>query len=87
VDDYMQTCSKSLETSLQFQVDEWRDFIRHNKRLIERVAEWQNPYVQIKNALQSKESQPIINNNGTIAQLVASLNQYQKVSSLCKNSG
>ncbi len=87
VDDYMQTCSKSLETSLQLQIDEWREFIKHNKRLIERITEWQNPYLQIKHALQSKESQLIINNNGTIAHLVASLNHYQKVSSLCKNSG
>lgn len=87
VADYKQSCSKALESSLQLQVDEWHKFIKHNKVLIEGIKEWRKPYLQIKHALQSNESQFIVNNNGTIAQLVASLNQYKKVSSLCKNSG
>ena len=85
VEDFRQQCATELKETLQFQVNRWKEFITDQQRVIESIPEWQQVYKQIEASFNTSDVQPIANNNGTIAHVIASLNHYKEASNHCES--
>lgn len=85
VEDFRQQCATELKETLQSQVSRWKEFITDQQKVIESIPEWQQVYKQIEASFNTSDVQPIANNNGTIAHVIASLNHYKEASNHCES--
>jgi len=71
------------------QLAEWQQILTVNKDVFLAISEWQQSYLAIVDALQNKDvlnkSHAIDNSNGTIAQVIASINRLKLARLSCSH--
>tara|TARA_R110002167_G_scaffold50595_6_gene147317 strand:- start:1360 stop:3702 length:2343 start_codon:yes stop_codon:yes gene_type:complete len=87
VHDYQQQCKDAQLIQLQTQLLAWQQLLKNNKTLFLSIDEWRASYLAIIDAFQQKETLthllPVGNFNGTITQVVASINQLKQAQQRC----
>jgi hexosaminidase len=87
VGDYQQQCHDTQLARLQTQLLTWQQLLEDNQTLFLTVDEWQASYSAIIAAFQQKETltrlQPVESFNGTIPQVIASINGLKQAQQHC----
>lgn len=88
VDDYNRQCDEQLLAPLQNQLVVWQQLLESKQPLFMNLPQWQASYLAILDALHNKKElakQPSVNNdNGTITQVIASINDLKRAQQSCR---
>lgn len=88
VDDYQQQCKASQFSALHSRLVTWQHLLESNQALFLALDEWRASYLTIVAAFRQKELLtvllPVENDNGTITQVVASINRFKQAQQHCQ---
>ncbi|OUL56653.1 family 20 glycosylhydrolase [Pseudoalteromonas ulvae] len=87
VADYQAKCQGAVLSGLQAQLLSWQKMIEENHQLFIAIKEWQVSYRAILQALKQHTDlsvfQPVVNHNGTVTQVIASINKLKMAQRQC----
>lgn len=88
ITDYQQQCRDTQLSALQTQLLVWQQLLESKQQLFMKMPQWQASYLAILSALQQKDKVTQItaveNNNGTISQVIASINKLKSAQQQCR---
>lgn len=87
VDAYLQQCEAAKLESLQTQLSAWQQLLDNNQDTFLAIDEWKEIYLAIRDAFHQKDiikPQRIRNFNGTVTQVIASMNHFNKAQLHCQ---